>query len=73
MGNAIEPKHHGPDQQCRTVPLTGGGSKGGNSYSTPTCIGHHPSTSCGVWPQNNRSLREYPIFAHFGSASGLER
>lgn len=46
---------------------------GGNSYSTPTCIGHHPSTSCGVWPQNNRSLREYPIFAHFGSASGLER
>lgn len=24
MGYAIEPKHHGPDQQCRTVPLTGG-------------------------------------------------
>ncbi len=25
MGNAIEPKHHGPDQQCHTVLLTGEG------------------------------------------------
>lgn len=28
MGIAIEPKHHGPDQQCRTVPLTGGEARG---------------------------------------------
>lgn len=39
MGNAIEPKHHGPDQQCHTVLLTGEG--GGNSYSTPTWIGRN--------------------------------
>lgn len=59
MGNAIEPKHHGPDQQCHTVLLTGEG--GGNSYSTPTWIGHHPSTSCGAWPPTTGACASPPF------------
>ncbi len=35
MGNAIEPKHHGPDPQWYKDPSHRGG---GNSYSTPTRI-----------------------------------
>ncbi len=75
MGNAIEPKHHGPDRQGYKDPSQRGKGGGGgqqllypNADTTPP-----PSTSCGAWPPNNRSLREYPIFAHFGVVSGLER
>lgn len=64
MGNAIEPKHHGPDQQCHTVLLTEEG--GGNSYSTPTWIGHHPSTSCGAWPPKIRVCASPPFLRILG-------
>lgn len=72
MGNAIEPKHHGPDRQGYKDPSQRG--KGGATVTLPQ-RGYNtaPSTSCGAWPPNNRSLREYPIFAHFGVVSGLER
>lgn len=35
MGNAIEPKHHGPDQQCHTVLLTGEGGREGAIVTLP--------------------------------------
>ncbi len=42
MGNAIEPKHHGPDRQGYKDPSHRGKGRGGNSYSTPTRIQHRP-------------------------------
>lgn len=56
----------------------GGGVRGGGGGGATVTLpqrGYNtaPSTSCGAWPPNNRSLREYPIFAHFGVVSGLER
>ncbi|GKQ97304.1 hypothetical protein KAM461_15540 [Aeromonas hydrophila] len=56
------------------TPLKGVRGEGGATVTLPQ-RGYNtaPSTSCGAWPPNNRSLREYPIFAHFGVVSGLER
>lgn len=47
--NTIEPKHHGPDPQWYKDPSHRGKGEGGNSYSTPTRIQHHPSCPCWVW------------------------
>ncbi len=46
--------------------LSQGGSKGGNSYSTPTWIGHHPSTSCGAWPSKIRVCASPPFLRILG-------
>ena len=73
MGYAIEPKHHGPDQQWYKDPSHRGVREGGNSYSTPTRIQHRPQHFMRGMAAENPSLREPPIFAHFGAASGLER
>lgn len=73
MGNAIEPKHHGPDRQGYKDPSHRGKGRGATVTLPPRGYNTAPSTSCGAWPPNNRSLREYPIFAHFRAAAGLER
>lgn len=72
MGNAIETKHHGPDQQWYKDHLTG--VRGGeqqllypNADITPS---QQPMQGMG---SESRGLREYPIFAHFRAAAGLER
>lgn len=70
MGNAIEPKHHGPDRQGYKDPSQRGkgGGGGGNSYSTPTRIQHRPQHFMrGMAPEQPESAR-VPHFCAFRSS-----
>ncbi len=68
MGNAIEPKHHGPDPQWYKDPSHRGKGGGGNSYSTPTRIQHRPQHFMrGMAAEQPESARVPHFCAFWGS------